>query len=173
MTYLSILPAGKGHVNMNDAQRRRSLDAAVELTHFAYRAMTARPDALLAARGLSRVHHRILHFVVRLPDPSVGDVLRTLGVSKQALSGPLRDLYAQKLITYVRGADDARVKRLSLTTEGRKLEGRLAALQRAQFAAVFEAEGAQAEAAWRAIMRRLGAHELAQARFDIGDAPLT
>ena len=83
------------------------------------------------------------------------------------------DLYAQKLITYVRGADDARVKRLSLTTEGRKLEGRLAALQRAQFAAVFEAEGAQAEAAWRAIMRRLGAHELAQARFDIGDAPLT
>lgn len=158
---------------MKDAKRRAALDAAVELTHFAYRAMTARPDALLAARGLSRVHHRILHFVVRLPKPSVSDLLRTLGVSKQALSGPLRDLYAQKLITYERAPDDARVKHLSLTPEGRKLEGRLAALQRAQFAAVFEAEGAGAEAAWRAIMRRLGAHELAQARFDIADGDAT
>ena len=158
---------------MSDAQRRLALDAAVELTHFAYRAMTARPDALLAARGLSRVHHRILHFVVRLARPSVGDVRRTLGVSKQALSGPLRDLYAQKLITYTRSADDARVKHLSLTPEGRKLEGRLAALQRAQFAAVFEAEGPEAEAAWRAVMRRLGANEIAQAGFQIGDAPAT
>ena len=158
---------------MQDVQRRLALDAAVELSHFAYRAMTARPDALLTARGLSRVHHRILHFVVRLAKPSVGDLRRTLGVSKQALSGPLRDLYAQKLITYARAADDARVKHLSLTTEGRKLEGRLAALQRAQFAAVFEAEGAEAEAAWRAIMRRLGATEIAQAHFEIADQPLT
>jgi len=158
---------------MKDAQRRLALDAAVELTHFAYRAMTARPDALLAARGLSRVHHRILHFVVRLPNPSVGDVLRTLGVSKQALSGPLRDLYAQRLITYSRSADDARVKHLSLTTDGRKLEGRLAALQRAQFAAVFDADGPAAEAAWRSIMRRLAACELAQAGFPIGESPLT
>ena len=152
---------------MQDAQRRLALDAAVELSHFAYRAMTARPDALLAARGLSRVHHRILHFVVRLAKPSVGDLRRTLNVSKQALSGPLRDLYAQKLITHTRAAEDARVKHLSLTAEGRKLEGRLAALQRAQFAAAFDAEGSQAEAAWRAIMRRLGAAEIAQAGFEI------
>ena len=158
---------------MQDVQRRLALDAAVELSHFAYRAMTARPDALLAARGLSRVHHRILHFVVRLAKPSVGDLRRTLNVSKQALSGPLRDLYAQKLITYTRAADDARVKHLSLTPEGRKLEGRLAALQRAHFAAVFDAEGPQAEAAWRAIMRKLGAAEIAQAGFAIAEPSAT
>ena len=158
---------------MKDEQRRRALDGAVELTHFAYRAMTARPDALLAARGLSRVHHRILHFVARLAKPSVSDVLRTLGVSKQALSGPLRDLYAQKLIAYARSPDDARVKHLSLTPEGRRLEGRLAALQRAQFAAVFEAEGTAAEEAWRAIMRRLAAQELDRAGFDIDDRDAT
>src|SRR4030095_4518301 len=140
---------------MQDVQRRLALDAAVELTHFAFRAMTARPDALLATRGLSRVHHRILHFVVRLPKPSVSELLRTLGVSKQALNGPLRDLYAQKLITFERAPDDARIKHLSLTPEGRKLEARLSALQRAQFAAVFEAEGAGAEAAWRAGMQRV------------------
>src|SRR4051812_32454348 len=146
---------------MVDLNRRLALDAAVELMHFAYRAMTARPDSLLASRGLSRMHHRILHFVVRLPNPSVSDLLRTLGVSKQALNGPLRDLYAQKLITYTRPADDARVKHLSLTPEGRKLEGRLSALQRAQFASVFDAEGAATEAAWRDVMRRLAAPELA------------
>ena len=150
---------------MVDLNRRLELDAAVELMHFAYRAMTARPDALLASRGLSRVHHRILHFVVRLPKPSVSELLRTLGVSKQALNGPLRDLYAQKLITYTRAPDDARVKHLILTTEGRKLEGRLAALQRAQFAAVFEAEGAAAEKAWREVTRRLAQPELAHAQY--------
>lgn len=153
---------------MLDLNRRRELDAAVELTHFAYRAMTARPDAMLASRGLSRVHHRILHFVLRLPTPSVTALLRTLGVSKQALNGPLRDLYAQKLITFTRGTDDARVKHLSLTAEGRKLEGRLSALQRAQFAAIFEAEGASGEAAWRAVMRRLAQSELVGSGFDVG-----
>jgi len=152
---------------MLDLNRRRELDAAVELTHFGFRAMTARPDALLASRGLSRVHHRILHFVLRLPTPSVTALLRTLGVSKQALNGPLRDLYAQKLITYTRGADDARVKHLSLTPEGRKLEGRLSALQRAQFQAIFEAEGPAAEAAWKAVMRRLAESELMAAQFDL------
>jgi DNA-binding MarR family transcriptional regulator len=153
---------------MADAQRRLDLDAAVELMHFAYRSMTARPDALLASRGLSRVHHRILHFVVRLPKPSVTVLLRTLGVSKQALNGPLRDLYAQKLIAYTRAPDDARVKHLSLTPEGCKLEGRLAALQRAQFAAIFDAEGAAAEKAWRAVTRRLAQPELAHAGFNVG-----
>jgi DNA-binding MarR family transcriptional regulator len=150
---------------MVDLNRRLELDAAVELMHFAYRAMTARPDALLASRGLSRVHHRILHFVVRLPKPSVSELLRTLGVSKQALNGPLRDLYAQKLITYARAPDDARVKHLSLTVEGRKLEGRLSALQRAQFASVFDAEGVAAEQAWRAVLQRLAAPELEHAGY--------
>jgi len=152
---------------MLDQERRLALDAAIELTHFAYRAMTARPDALLASRGLSRVHHRILHFVVRLPKPSVSQLLRTLGVSKQALNGPLRDLYAQKLITYTRAPDDARVKNLTLTSEGRKLEARLSALQRAQFAAVFEAEGAAAEEAWSAVMRRLAAPEIDQSGYQL------
>lgn len=152
-----------------DARRRRELDAAVELTHFGFRAMTARPDALLASRGLSRVHHRILHFVLRLPSPSVTALLRTLGVSKQALNGPLRDLYAQKLISWSRAPGDARVKHLCLTPEGRRLEGRLSALQRAQFAAIFEAEGAPAEAAWRAVMHRLAAAELSSAHFDVDD----
>jgi DNA-binding MarR family transcriptional regulator len=154
---------------MLDANRRRALDAAIELTFFGYRALTGRADAMLAARGLSRVHHRILHFVARLEDPSVGALLRTLGVSKQAVNGPLRDLYAQKLITFDRAPDDARVKWLSLTPEGKRLEGRLSALQRAQYAATFDALGEGAEAAWRAVMERFAQDELDRAGYRLPD----
>ena len=154
---------------MLDPSRRLALDAAIEAMHFAYRAMTARPDALLASRGLSRVHHRILHFVVRMTRPSVGELLRTLGVTKQALNGPLRDLYAQQLIAFERAEDDARVKRLSLTPAGRRLEGRLSALQRAQFEAVFAEAGPTAEEAWRDVIARLAAPELARAHYQLPD----
>jgi DNA-binding MarR family transcriptional regulator len=154
---------------MLDAHRRRSLDAAIELTFFAYRALTGRADALLASRGLSRMHHRILHFVARLEEPSVGALLRTLGVSKQALNGPLRDLYAQKLITFDRPPDDARVKRLALTPEGKRLEGKLSALQRAQFAATFDAVGAPAEAGWREAMEHFARDELQRAGWRLPD----
>ena len=45
---------------------------AIELMHFAYRAMIAKPDQVLAARGFTRVHHRVLYFVARSPETSVG-----------------------------------------------------------------------------------------------------
>jgi DNA-binding MarR family transcriptional regulator len=145
---------------MRDAERQAALNAAIELMHFGYRAMVAKADRVLAARGLSRVHHRILYFVARLPRPAVNELLRTLAVSKQALNGPLRDLYAQQLIAFERGADDGRVKRLALTPAGKRLEGKLSALQRQQFEAIFAAVGAPGEAGWRAAMAVLAAPEL-------------
>ena len=54
---------------MRDASRQAALDAAIELMYFAYRAMVAKPDRLLAGRGLGRAHHRILYFVARLATP--------------------------------------------------------------------------------------------------------
>ena len=44
---------------------------------------------------------------------------------------------------------------------------------RAQFSGVLDAEGREAEIAWRAVMRRLAMHEIAQAGFAIGDAQVT
>jgi DNA-binding MarR family transcriptional regulator len=148
---------------MQDPARQVALNDAIELMHFGYRAMVAKADRVLATRGLSRVHHRILYFVARLPGRGVNELLRTLGVSKQALNGPLRDLYAQQLIAFERGALDARVKRLVLTPAGRRLEGRLSALQRRQWEAVFGAAGPDAEQGWRAAMAVLAAPELARA----------
>jgi DNA-binding MarR family transcriptional regulator len=104
-----------------------------------------------------------LYLVAKLSAPSVSELLRALGVSKQALSAPLRDLYAHQLIRYDRGFPDARIKRLVLTDEGRKLEGRLAASQRQAFENAFAGAGVTAEAGWRAVMQRLAAEEMRRA----------
>jgi DNA-binding MarR family transcriptional regulator len=148
---------------MIDAPRRAELDAAIELLHFSYRELVARPDRVLEARGLGRAHHRILYFVAKLRAPSVSELLLALGVSKQALAAPLRELYAQRLVRYERAAADARVKHLALTEAGRKLEARLAAHQRQAFAAAFAAAGEAAEAGWRDVTHRLAADAMRRA----------
>ncbi len=140
---------------MVDQNRRRELDEALELLHFAFRAVVANPDRMLAQRGLSRVHHRILYFVRRSPGGSVNRLLRTLGVSKQALNAPLRTLVQEKLITISYSPEDRRVKQLELTARGRELEDTLSGDQRRRFAAAFERLGKSQEAAWRKVMRAL------------------
>lgn len=145
---------------MIDPTRNEALNAAIELVHFAYRAMIAKPDEVLAARGLTRVHHRVLYFAARSPGMSVNTMLRTLGVTKQALNRPLRDLARARLITMDRSDEDARVKRLRLTAAGRRLESRLSALQQQHFATAFSFAGGAAEAGWRRAMAALAAPEL-------------
>ena len=68
---------------MIDQNNQAILNEALELFHFAFRAFTSGPDAILAEQGLQRVHHRILYFVGRNPAISVNALLRILGVSKQ------------------------------------------------------------------------------------------
>ena len=94
------------------------LDQALALFHFAFRAFTTGPDKILGEYGLQRVHHRILYFVGRNPAISVNALLRILGVSKQALNGPLRTLIEGGLIHTEQDSADRRIKRLSLSTRG-------------------------------------------------------
>ena len=152
---------------MDGRNRRATLDAAIELMYFAYRGMVAKPDRVLEARKLGRAHHRILFFVARLGRPTVGELLRTLAVSKQSLNAPLRDLKGQDLIAWEREVGDARVKRLSASAAGRALEGRLSALQRRHFRAIFAAGDARDASGWRATMSRLAADELARSGREI------
>lgn len=133
----------------------KSLHDAIELFHFAFRAFTARPDEILAERGLARMHHRILYFVARRPGQRVNELLETLGVSKQALHGPLRQLAAAGLVQIAADPDDRRGRRLSLTKTGKALEAKLSATQRDVLARAFRSQGAGAEAGWRAIMAKL------------------
>ncbi len=115
-------------IDLNDDARLR---AAVETFYFAYREFTAGPDRILAQRGLSRVHHRILYFVGRQPELSVKTLLQVLAITKQALNAPLRQLNEMGLVLSAADSADGRVKRLRLSVEGVRLEARLTATQMA------------------------------------------
>jgi len=147
-------------VTKTPASERVKLDEAWELMHFALRAVIARPDEVLAKRGLSRVHHRILFFVARQPDITVNRLLQVLNVSKQALNQPLRQLYDQRLVEWTPAPNDKRQRRLVLTVAGRELEQRLTSAQHALFAEAFAAAGPRGEAAWRRVMREMARAEM-------------
>lgn len=140
---------------MVDQTNGGEIRESIELFYFAYRAFTSRPDRILAQRGLSRVHHRILYFVGRNPRLAVNALLETLGVSKQALNTPLRQLVEMRLIAAVTADHDRRVKQLSLTEEGEQLEAQLTGTQMKHLASVFAATGSDAQTAWRAVMRAI------------------
>lgn len=136
--------------------REEALRLAIEQFYFGYRAFTAPPDRILDQRGLGRVHHRILYFVGRNPQISVNTLLGLLSVSKQALNAPLRQLIEMKLIAMDTAEHDRRVRQLTLTSSGTKLEAQLTGTQMKQLQEVFALAGAEAEAGWHQVMRCLG-----------------
>ncbi|KPC54703.1 MarR family winged helix-turn-helix transcriptional regulator [Amantichitinum ursilacus] len=139
----------------------KHLNEAQELLFYAYRAFTAAPDALLDERGWNRVHHRLLHFINRDPGISVNGLLEKLGVSKQAVHGPLKALVDAGLVQSMADEEDRRVKCLTLTPAGEQLEAALSGPQYALLNEVFDTAGAQAVAGWQTVMRALAASALA------------
>ncbi|MDT4289482.1 MarR family transcriptional regulator [Methylomonas sp. MO1] len=135
--------------------REAALRLAIEQFYFGYRAFTVQPDRILAQRGLSRVHHRILYFVGRNPRISVNALLNMLSVSKQALNAPLRQLMDMQLVMIDTATHDKRVRELSLTPAGAELEAQLTGTQMQQLQTVFAQVGANAEAGWHQVMRSL------------------
>jgi DNA-binding MarR family transcriptional regulator len=87
----------------------------MELIHVGFRRVVAGPDRLLATRGYGRVHHRILFVVGRNPGLSVGDLLALLDVTRQAISGPLRRLVVDGLVSAETSSSSRRRKSLVLT----------------------------------------------------------
>jgi DNA-binding MarR family transcriptional regulator len=140
---------------MIDQKRQAELRGAIELLYFAYRRFTDRPDRILERRGLGRVHHRILYFIGRRPDVSVGGLLELLAVSKQALNAPLRQLVEMNLVTALPDPADRRAKNLRLTAEGERLEAELTGAQMRQLQAAFEHVGRDREDGWRTVMAEL------------------
>ncbi|MCV2219680.1 MarR family winged helix-turn-helix transcriptional regulator [Thauera sp. Sel9] len=136
-------------------QNKPELLESIELFYFAYRAFTSHPDRILGERGLGRVHHRLLYFVGRNPGIAVNALRETLGVSKQAMNTPLRQLVEMRLIESSTAAHDRRVKQLSLSADGAELERQLTETQMKLLAEVFAADGEEAAAGWRAVMRAL------------------
>jgi DNA-binding MarR family transcriptional regulator len=140
---------------MDDLDRFAGPNEPLALLHFAFRSVIAGPDKELEKRGLHRMHHRILFFVARAPGISVGELLATLGITKQTLHGPMQALTEAGMIRAEPDAKDGRMKRLHLTRSGAAFEEKLSGAQRRMFEAAFAAAGPEAARGWRKVMRTL------------------
>lgn len=140
---------------MVDQKRQAELRAAIELFFFGYRAFTSHPDRILGERALGRAHHRILYFIGHRPGIAISGLLDVLGVSKQALNAPLRQLLEMKLVAVTPAAHDRRFRELRLTAEGARLEALLTGTQMKLLASVFDAVSPGSEAGWRKVMARM------------------
>jgi DNA-binding MarR family transcriptional regulator len=137
----------------------------IELLFFAYRDFTAEPDAILAEYGFGRAHHRVVHFVGRHPQMTVGELLGILRITKQSLNRVLGQLVRQGFVVQHRGPDDRRQRLLELTESGRELERRLSAPQRARVSAAYRAAGGGAVEGFRQVLLNIIADDEDRARF--------
>ena len=144
------------YVNMLDLKNSTTQQAAMEAFFFGYQAFTAKADEMLARRGLSRVHHRILFFIACYPDLSVKQLLAALGVSKQALNTPLRQLLEMHLVHSVTALEDKRKRLLRFTPEGERLELALRREQAKLLQRVFDEAGENAVSGWLQVNQALG-----------------
>src|SRR5216684_4790324 len=124
----------------------------IELLFFAYRDFTAEPDAILTQYDFGRAHHRVIHFVGRHPQMTVGELLVILRITKQSLNRVLGQLVRQGFIIQHRGVEDRRQRLLELTEKGHELEQRLSEPQRARVAAAFGQAGPQATEGFRKVL---------------------
>ncbi|WP_108097546.1 MarR family winged helix-turn-helix transcriptional regulator [Pseudomonas sp. GV071] len=140
---------------MLDLKNSTTQQNAMEAFFFGYQAFTAKADEMLARRGLSRVHQRILFFIARSPGMNMKELLAVLGVSKQALNMPLRQLLEMDLVHSDAATDDKRKRLLYLTPEGGKLEGALRREQVKLLRRAFDETGEQAVNGWFAVNQAL------------------
>ncbi|AOE61659.1 MarR family transcriptional regulator [Pseudomonas corrugata] len=141
---------------MLDLKNPTSQQMAMEAFFFGYQAFTAKADEMLERRGLSRVHQRIVFFVARYPSLSVKELLALLGVTKQALNMPLRQLMEMHLVNSVASETDKRKRLLELTAEGARFEQALRREQVKLLERVFAEAGEAAVNGWLAVNMALG-----------------
>lgn len=115
--------------------------AIIELLFFAYRDFTSDPDQILADYGFGRAHHRVLHFVNRMPGLTVAELLDVLQITKQSLARVLKQLIDTGHIIQIQGPRDRRQRELYPTQKGRALLLALATPQSRRIRAALEETG--------------------------------
>ncbi|ARD13098.1 MarR family transcriptional regulator [Pseudomonas savastanoi] len=141
---------------MLDLKKPANQQMAMEAFFFGYQAFTAKADEMLAKRGFSRVHQRIVFFIARYPELSVKELLTVLGVSKQALNAPLRQLIGMDLVHSTAPETDKRKRLLGLTDEGARFEQALRREQVKLLQRVFAEAGQEAVDGWMTVNLELG-----------------
>jgi DNA-binding MarR family transcriptional regulator len=138
----------------------------IELLYFAYRDFTAEPDEILAQYDFGRAHHRVIHFVGRHPQMTVGELLGILRITKQSLNRVLGQLIRQGFIIQRPGPRDRRQRLLDLTLKGHELERQLSEPQRARVANAYRQAGARAVEGFRRVLLGIIAEEDDRRRFE-------
>jgi len=174
-----MVPALAKYVNMTDIKlhheqpflQEEEVRQGIELIFFAYHDFTAEPDAILAQHNFGRAHHRVVHFVGRRPQMTVGELLLILRITKQSLNRVLGQLIRQGFIIQHRGAQDRRQRLLELTEKGRELERQLSEPQRALVGRAYRKAGIQAVEGFRKVLLGMMASPEDRRRFDRGRPP--
>ena len=122
--------------------------------YFALKGMTREADEVMGTHGLARAHHRALFIVARLDGIPVGELAAMLGVSKQALHRPLRELQQAGFVAAERDPLHHRYKLLRLTASGRALEHAASERERQVMNAAFAAVPNGFDA-WASIMQKV------------------
>lgn len=140
---------------------------ALELLFFAYRDFTGEPDAILAADGFGRAHHRVIYFVKRNPSITVNRLLGILKITKQSLSRVLGQLVREGYINQQTDSGDRRRRTLTLTAKGEDLESKLTACQGVRIRRAYCAAGVDAVRGFKTVLAEI-INEDDRARFTGG-----
>src|SRR6476659_9801030 len=140
----------------------------IELLFFAYRDVTSDPDQILSAYGFGRAHHRVLHFVNRMPGLTVAELLDVLKITKQSLARVLKELIDTGHIVQVQGPRDRRQRELYATAKGRALALELARPQSRRIRGALEESGSAGREAIAQFLKAMVNPEL---RPQIDDLP--
>lgn len=132
----------------------------IELLFFAYRDFTSDPDQILAEYGFGRAHHRVLHFVNRMPGLTVAELLEVLKITKQSLARVLKQLIDTGHIVQVQGPRDRRQRELYPTAKGRALALDLARPQSRRICDALDAAGTNDRAAVERFLKAMVNPEL-------------
>jgi len=151
MTDVKIMTDMQTSIDLDEEEMRQ----AIELLYFAYRGFTAEPDAILAAMGMGRAHHRVVYFVGRNPGVTVSALLGILRITKQSLARVLLHLVHEGYVSQTPGPVDRRQRLLALTSRGEELERQLTARQSKLIAQAFAKAGPAGADAFRAILEGL------------------
>ena len=153
-------------LDLTPATTEDEVRQGIELLFFAYRDFTAEPDAILARYAFGRAHHRVIHFVGRHPQMTVGELLGILRITKQSLSRVLGQLVQQGFIIQRPGVHDRRQRLLELTLKGRELERQLSEPQRVRVANAYRQVGVRAVEGFRKVLLEIIADEDDRRRFE-------
>lgn len=131
------------------------LDGALLLMHFAFRGLIVNADIFLQEHGLSRVHHRVLYVIARTDGVSVGALQGILGVSKQALHKPLKQLQEDGYVVAERHPEEHRMKILRLTAKGSRMERAASDFERKAIERALGTVNKEQQRVWTTVMAAL------------------